>query len=284
MRTKNNFLKLILISLSVLLFFIFIGCGNCEYQISDIKIGSSKNKFYFGEKIDLYVDIENPNNCQLEFNWDASAGKIEPTSGFTKTTFTNPCEAGTSQVILKVNDKKGKTLIKKNININSIDKKSYPILNDYVPSGFFDDVNSIRMRETTYGGKPCTEFTFSPNGPNGYAGVYYQYPPNNWGRYKGKDLSGYQQVSFYVASPDGASINFIAGGIEDSRLTYKDGFKIASGFKKLTSDWQKVTIDIDGENLSSVIGSMAWTTNRSFNPNTVRFYIRDIMYERYPCK
>ena len=57
----------------------------------------------------------------------------------------------------------------------------------------------------------------------------------------------------------------------------KDEFKKASGFKKFGSNWEKVTIEVNEEKLSSVIGALAWTTNKEYNPNRVKFYIRDIV-------
>lgn len=225
-----------------------------------------------------------PDNCLDHYEWQVSGGNLQVDDVSSQAIFTAPCQPGTYLLSVNALDANGKTIATQKQDIEVTEIASFPIAESYVPSGFFDDVNAITIKEAQYKDVACTEFGFSPYGKNGYGGVYWQYPPNNWGATEGKDLSGYEKVSFYVASPDKASINFIAGGVADSSLPHKDRFKKVSGFRELGPEWQKIDIDLKGSDLTSVIGALAWTTNRDNNPRPVKFYIRDIVYERYPCQ
>jgi len=47
----------------------------------------------------------------------------------------------------------------------------------------------------------------------------------------------------------------------------------------LTSDWQEYTIDLNGKDMSYIIGGFCWSTNTANNPEGAVFYIDEIKYE-----
>lgn len=260
------------------------GCSSntCATELKDIQ--AAQTSIFIGELLNLSIEASDPNTCISAYKWQASGGSIDAEANSNEAQFSAPCQAGKFTIMVEALDANGKTLNSATIDIEVAEKAPFNVSANYVPSGFFDDVSSIATRETEFNGENCTEFSFSPYGTKGYGGVYWQYPPNNWGVQAGMDLSGYEKVSFYVCSPDNATVNFIAGGVADSSLPNKDRFKKVTGFQELGPDWQKIEIDLKGADLSSVIGGLAWTTNREYNPRPVKFYIRDIQYERYPCQ
>lgn len=49
---------------------------------------------------------------------------------------------------------------------------------------------------------------------------------------------------------------------------------------KLTTDWQEFEIDLDGADLTHIIGGFAWVTNWDTNPHGATFYLDDIRFEK----
>jgi hypothetical protein len=149
-----------------------------------------------------------------------------------------------------------------------------------------------------------------------WAGVYWAFPSNSWGAYPGRSvigpvdlgggLRGYNSVTFSAAvdqatldqNAGGLFVNFIAGGIDGTQATpklpYSDvsctgGPETCAPFKathgaSLTTDWQKISIDLSNTPLTAVIGAFAWVS--SFPPAAVpgmtprqTIFIDDVIWE-----
>ena len=257
--------------------------SSCKLNVGPIQYDEAK-ALLTGDEIPLSVSIENQEACFVEYFWSTSAGSINPPNGSTTPVLQTDCQIKNYTIQLDVKNEKGKTIYSRSLAINTKNLAPLQVLDDYVYSGFFGDINRVKVERTSYQGKESDRFNYNPNGPEGYAGVYYQYPPNNWGDQPGKNLSGYNKVKFLVCSPDGAAINFIVGGVADNTKEHKDSFKGVTGFKILTTEWEEMEIDLRNRDLSSVIGGFAWVANREYNSSPVSFYIADIRYERENCE
>jgi hypothetical protein len=146
----------------------------------------------------------------------------------------------------------------------------------------------------------CFVFDYVP-GPNLFAGVYFQYPANNWGAEPGLPVHSdkFTQVSFKFAVSDNNQtlLSFGIGGIGYPTHTDAD---IAAGITNSdqflstdtppttpSGDWQSMSIRIkpaELPNVTDIIGAFAWYASypmgSDFNmlpPTTV--YIDDIVYE-----
>jgi len=168
--------------------------------------------------------------------------------------------------------------------------------NHFTPSGKMGDCGDIEMNEACeekpHSGKSCIRvvYTAKGKGPNEcdypapckWAGVYWQYPPNNWGKEKahaekGFDLSQYKRLIFWARADKDCRIEFKAGGMIGQ---YGDSLKEARVKNaKLTTSWQKCEIDLDGADLSHIIGGFCWVTNWNENSDGITFYLDDIRYE-----
>ena len=127
----------------------------------------------------------------------------------------------------------------------------------------------------------CVKITYTP-GPKGWAGIYWQNKPNNWGDKPGINLKkyGYTKIALWARGEKGGEIvEFKAGGIEASGKKYKDSFEVSTGKIILEKKWKQCTIDLEGENLSCVIGGFCWVASKSANPDGLTFYIDDVYYE-----
>ena len=160
----------------------------------------------------------------------------------------------------------------------------------FVPSGWMGDIANIGMyaceRSDPYEGEMAVRASFSPGGSLGWAGVYWQYPENNWGKLKdGIDLAGMNKITFWAKGEKGGEkIRFTAGGLGAENDPYPESLRpeVSTGFIKLTNAWQQYSINLSGKDLSHVIGGFGWATDRCASPQGATFFLDKIQYEYDP--
>jgi len=135
--------------------------------------------------------------------------------------------------------------------------------------------------ESPHSGKTCVKIEYLPLASKGsrWAGVYWQYPQNNWGNIdKGYDLTGASRLIFWAKGEKGSERiqEFKIGGISGE---YSDSDSASIGPIALTAEWQQYEIDLSGKDLSHLIGGFAWATNLDVNPEGAVFYLDDIRFE-----
>ena len=159
------------------------------------------------------------------------------------------------------------------------------IMNHFIPSGWMGDSSDIKIdtgsAENPYFGKSCLKITYLNKASNGarWAGMYWQNPPNNWGGVDGGfDLSRATKVTFWARGERGGERveEFKMGGLMGE---YSDSDTAGIGPVVLDKEWKQYTIDLQGKDLSYVIGGFAWATNLDVNPDGATFYLDEIKYE-----
>ncbi len=162
------------------------------------------------------------------------------------------------------------------------DKKSAE--NHFIPSGWMGDTGDIKMNDAAadnpYTGTTAIQFEYSGKKAQGqgWAGVYWQNPANNWGSKKGGfDLTGMTKVTFWARGAKGGEViqKFVVGGVKG---TYPDSANVEMGPVELTDTWKEYTINLAGKDLSYVSGGFGWVTTSDLNPNGAVFYIDEIKY------
>jgi hypothetical protein len=126
----------------------------------------------------------------------------------------------------------------------------------------------------------CVKITYNP-GPKGWAGIYWENKPNNWGDKPGKNLKkyGYKKLTFWAKGEKGGEVvEFKAGGINSPGKMYRDSFDVSTGRIALEKEWKQYTIDLENEDLSSVIGGFCWVASTTANPEGLTFFLDDIYY------
>jgi len=118
--------------------------------------------------------------------------------------------------------------------------------------------------------------TYAP-GDSGWAGVYWQHPPNNWATEPGLDLRGAREVAFLARGEVGGEIvEFKSGGIFRGG-PYPDSFEASLGSVALAKEWRPYRIDLSRGDLSNVIGAFAWVAAAGDNGNRpMTFYVADL--------
>ena len=118
-----------------------------------------------------------------------------------------------------------------------------------------------------------------PDGDNGWAGIYWQQPANNWGdKDSGYNLKNATFVTFWLKGETGNEVisEIKIGGLKGS---FPDSDAAVKSYIKLTRDWKLYWIDLRKKNLSRIAGGFSFTVSRDDNPNGCVFYIDEVRYE-----
>jgi hypothetical protein len=174
--------------------------------------------------------------------------------------------------------------------------------NHFYPSGWMGDWSDLTVDENCtsnpYSAPSCIKISYSAQASQGagWAGIYWQFPANNWGSLPGGyDLSGATKLTFWARAdlPLGTThtgpIEFLCGGINRPLsgipgFTNQDSFVSPSLWTKLTSTWQQFTINLTGLDLANVIGGFCWVTSASNNPAGCVIYLDDIRFDKLVSK
>lgn len=157
--------------------------------------------------------------------------------------------------------------------------------NHYIASGWMGDFGDIKLNdqfmENPHSGTTSMQFTYSAKKTQGqgWAGVYWQNPPNNWGTKKGGfDLTGMTKLVFWARGAKGGEViqKFVVGGIKG---TYPDSTSVEMGPVELTDSWKEYTINLAGKDLSYINGAFSWVMTADTNPEGATFYLDDISFE-----
>jgi hypothetical protein len=166
----------------------------------------------------------------------------------------------------------------------NIYSQSFDIGEEFIASGYMGDIDNVEVfsshREKPHSAPLCYMFRYKP-GKLGWAGLYWQNTPDNWGDTIGINFSDrhFTKIVFWAKGETGTEmIEFKAGGINKKR--FKDSFTVTSIPRRipLTVNWVKYEIVLSGLDLSSVIGGFAWVASTKDNPNGVTFYLDDIIF------
>ena len=160
--------------------------------------------------------------------------------------------------------------------------------NHYAPSGWMGDFGDIKISdqfaETPHSGATCIQFIYSAKKTQnqGWAGVCWQNPPNNWGTKNGGfDLTGLNKITFWAKGAKGGEViqKFMIGGVKGA---YSDSVTVEMGPVELTQDWKQYAINLVGKDLSYISGGFGWMTSADLNPQGCTFYLDDIKFEFDP--
>lgn len=171
----------------------------------------------------------------------------------------------------------------------------FPLETRYKPTGWMGDFGTKKEPRLFVSKVPATvegatvvstriEYRQGPD--SGWAGIYWQYPENNWGERIGLSLAGAKRVSFYARGERGGEIvEFISGGvaIDDESKKFRDRFKKSTGEIILNANWTKYTLDLStltNDELQSVIGAFAWVSVGGFDKDKrIVSYIANLKVE-----
>ncbi|MDD5066267.1 MAG: FlgO family outer membrane protein [bacterium] len=157
-------------------------------------------------------------------------------------------------------------------------------VNNYIPSGWMGDWGDIKISEVyknnPQSGKSCIQIKYSAEKKQGagWAGIFWQNPPNNWGGYKGGfNLTGAKKIYFYSRGEKGEEyVEFKMGGILGKYSDSTPGNKTDA--IKLEKTWKLYAIDLEEMDLSYVSGGFCVAFSSLLNPEGCIFYIDEVYY------
>lgn len=153
----------------------------------------------------------------------------------------------------------------------------------FIPSGFMGDTDQIALNDdwtnNCHTPPTCVRAQYSPKfapPDQGWAGVYWQYPENNWGEQEGRKIKGARKLVFWARGEMGGEI--IKFGTGGNHKQFSDSLDKPLGKVTLSSQWQEFQIDLDAANTISVIGAFYWSAARDGNAKGAIFYLDDIYF------
>lgn len=156
--------------------------------------------------------------------------------------------------------------------------------NRFTPSGFMGDVGNFflsydyKRKSPLRNSGGSLRIKYVPEGKKRWAGVYFLYPPNNWGNIReGYNLTGATEFVFYARGERGGEkISLIKiGGIAGK---YPDSDTFQTGPIRLSRKWKRYTIDISGLNLRYIAGGFCVILKKEDNPQGCVMYLDGIAY------
>jgi len=170
-------------------------------------------------------------------------------------------------------------------------KDAYSPENRFISSGWMGDLENWHgdpqevideaCSDNPQSGDTCIRIKYTPGG-EGWGGIYWQFPKNNWGDLPGYNLSGALKVVFWARGENGTEkAEFETGGIKVWGKKFKDSFGPVTTDPpviELTKEWKEYNISLGEEDLSMVIGGFCWVTNRDQNPKGCTIYLDNISF------
>lgn len=159
-------------------------------------------------------------------------------------------------------------------------------LNHFIPSGWMGAWSALKLdegsKDNPKSGPTCIKWTYTPGEDKqgaGWAGCFWQHPANNWGNKPGGfDLTGRTKFTFWARGEKGGeTINeFKVGGITGE---FQDTDSVSIGPITLTKKWEQYTIDLEGKDLTKIVGAFAWAASQEANQDGMVFYLDEMKFE-----
>jgi len=155
----------------------------------------------------------------------------------------------------------------------------------FFPTGLMGDAADLYVINThdkdPGKGASCIKVNYNGKAGQGnrWAGIYWQEPSGNWGSVKGAgyNLTGAKKLKFLARGERGGEqVEFKCGGISGD---HPDSFR-AETTVTLGKEWKEVVINLEGQDLSRVIGGFVFALNVDKNPEGATFYLDEIRYEK----
>lgn len=157
-------------------------------------------------------------------------------------------------------------------------------LNMYSPSGWMGDINDLKVDIGYSGTAVCKGFhsmkiIYQPTGTQGWVGIQWQRPNNNWGNMPGGiNLTGAKKLTFWARGERGGEkisevkVGGIKGQYPDSDVAWK-------GNIVLGNDWKQYEIPLMGKDMSHIIGGFSLILTKKDNKYGCSIYIDEILFE-----
>ena len=126
--------------------------------------------------------------------------------------------------------------------------------NRYYPTGWMGNTGAMDLNES-FSDQPNSKdkhLRFQYKAKDGWGGVVWQHPPNDWGdKPGGFDLSGAKKLSFRAKGEQGGEVVTISMGLIGRDKPHYDTAKAEQKFT-LSKDWKTYSLDLSNKDLSKI--------------------------------
>lgn len=150
----------------------------------------------------------------------------------------------------------------------------------YVPSGYMGNAAAIKMElactKQPHSGDTCLQAEY--NNTSAWGGVLWQSPAEDWDglRPGGANLTGATHLEFFARGDAGGEVVNFVFGVLDGNQPYRDTSKGELKNVRLTKDWKKYRLPLDGLDLRRIKTGFGWSL--AGQGRAVKFYLDDIRY------
>jgi hypothetical protein len=151
----------------------------------------------------------------------------------------------------------------------------------WVPTGWMGNARSLTLdsdySDNVHEGERAIRMHYA--GRNGWAGVAWQHPPENWGEQDGGfDLTGAAKLEIWARGERGGEKVSFGVGLIDDKSAYPDTAIVKTRTIQLTEEWRRYDLPLVGEDLSSLKTGFVVTLEAGRRPVTV--YLDSVRFTR----
>jgi hypothetical protein len=159
----------------------------------------------------------------------------------------------------------------------------------YSPDGFwgdgetfgFMDVQRVCPDRPAEAQGDCYTVTYRP-GPKRYGGIFWQYPHNNWGFERGRQIAaGATRITFTVKGAAGGEVVGFSAG-QPGKLAHADGFSLSTQKATLGTAWAPQEMLLRGEPYNGkdgLLGAFEVVFEAPPGDGATVFYLTDIRWQ-----
>ncbi|MFH0953422.1 MAG: hypothetical protein V1873_03735 [Verrucomicrobiota bacterium] len=162
------------------------------------------------------------------------------------------------------------------------DNSAKPAIKNFSLSGYMGDVSDLQVMGSYTNlhqpGIPCLKVVYVAGGEQGWGGLVWQNPANNWGEVDaGYNLTRAKKLLFWAKGEKGGEqVQFKMGGMAAS---HPDSDSVTTGDVKLSGEWTQYGIDLTRATLAYISAGFAFIVTQDGNPEGCTFYLDDVRYE-----
>jgi len=149
----------------------------------------------------------------------------------------------------------------------------------YAASGWMGNTAAISVEDSAIqpaSGRTCLRCAYAAS--DGWGGVVWQDPPNDWGdKPGGYDLRGAKRLTWKARGDVGGEIVTFLFGLLGPDKMYSDTTQMKLENVHLTRDWQAFSMDLSRSDLTRIKTGFGWTVAGQGRP--IVFYLDDITVE-----
>jgi hypothetical protein len=149
----------------------------------------------------------------------------------------------------------------------------------YFPTGRMGNAKAVKLDpawgKDPHGGKTCVRIEYGEK--DGWAGVVWQHPGNDWGdRPGGWDLTGAKALTFWARGDRGGEVVTFEFGLYGKDKRFSDTARGKLDKVTLTKEWKQYRIDVSGKDLTRIKSGFACVWG---GDGPLAFYLDEVQYE-----